>query len=247
MPTAANTLAARPEAFYGQVVSITAPVERMLSATTFIVDQATAKSTPEEVLVIAPALNAKVEPNVHLTIVGDFIRFDEAELAKKAKDYKLDLAPEVIERYKGRPAIVATTVVTAALVDLARRLPPPMTPAEEAFDKAMKQIGPAFNELRAAMGASNAAGASASAKTLSAAFGQADGFWKARGNADAIDWNRTTRAHLTVLEKAVAAGNWDQVKTSVADVQRMCSNCHGAYRERLEDGSYRVKSAAPAR
>ena len=244
VPIAANTLASRPAEFYGQVVSITASVERVLSPTILIVDQDAAKSSPQEVIVIVPALTAKVDPNAYFTIVGEAMKFDAAEIAKRARDYKIDLAPEVAARYEGRPAILATTMVNAALLDLARRVPPPMTPAEEALDKAMKRIGTSFTELRGAMTASDAAKAAEHAKILSAAFGEADAFWKARGTADAIDWNRTARAHLTVLEKAVAAGNWEQVKTSVTDVNRMCSNCHGAYRERLEDGTYRVKPAA---
>ena len=52
---------------------------------------------------------------------------------------------------------------------------------------------------------------------------------------------------MTVLERAAAGGNWDQVKTSIADVNRMCSTCHTAYRERLDDGTYRVKAAAPGK
>ena len=247
VPLAANTIAARPDAYYGQTVSITAAVERQLSPSAFIVDQDPAKSTGQEVLVIAPYLTGPVESGKYLTIVGELVKFTPAELATRARGYKPDFAPEIAARYEGRPAIVATTVLNSALVDLAKRVPPPMTPAEEALDKAMKRIGPAFNNLRTASTESNAAAAAEQAKVLSAAFAEADAFWKARGNADAIDWNRTARAHLTVLEKAAAAGNWEQVKTAVADVNRMCSSCHTAYRERFDDGTYRVKSAPPAR
>ena len=79
-------------------------------------------------------------------------------------------------RYQGRPAILATAVVNAALFDFAKRLPPPMTPQEEAFDKVMKRIGPAFSDLLTAAGGSDAAASAGHAKVLMAAFTEADAF-----------------------------------------------------------------------
>ena len=36
------------------------------------------------------------------------MRFDPAEIAKKARNYTIDLPPDVIEKYRGRPAVLAT-------------------------------------------------------------------------------------------------------------------------------------------
>ncbi len=240
VPVAPNTIAARPDAFYGQVVSMSSAVVSQVSGSVFVVSH--------DVIVIAPALSGSLDAKAYVTVVGEAMRFDPAEIASRAKDYALDLTPDAIAKYQGRPAILATSVVTADMVDVGKRLPPPLTPEEEAFDKVMKRIGPAFNELRTAATASNAPGVAEQAKVLKAAFADADVFWKGRpAAADALDWNRTVRAHVTVLERAAAAGKWDQVKTSVADVTRMCSTCHTPYRERLEDGTYRVKAAPPAK
>lgn len=247
LPVAANTLAAKPDVFYGKVVSVTAAVDRTLSDTVFVVDQDSARSTDRELLVIVPTLAAPVESNTYLTIVGEAMRFDPAEIARRVDGYEVDLGPEAIARYQGRPSILATAVVNAAFVDLAKVPPPPLTPEEEAFDKVMKRVGPAFNELRTAATASNADAVAEHTKALKSAFAEGEAFWKARKTADAIEWTRTARTHLTALERAADAGRWEQVKTSVADVNRMCSTCHTAYRERLEDGTYRVKSAAPPR
>lgn len=242
VPVAANTVASGPDAFYGQIVSVTAAVDRSLSGSTFVIDQDRTKSTTHELLVIVPTLNAPVVPNSYVTVVGELVPFDPAEIARRAGGYKLDLAPELIARYQGRPAILATAVVNAASVDLARRLPRPMSPQEEAFDKAMKRIGPAFNGLRTAAGTSNAADAAGHAKTLKDAFAEAEAFWKARATADALDWTRAARRQVDAIERAVGSGNWEQVKTSIADVNQMCSTCHTAYRERLEDGTFQLKT-----
>lgn len=236
VPAAANTLARTPDAFYGQVVSVTAPVDRMLSPTAFVL--------AHDVLVIVPTLIGPVEARSHVTVVGEAMAFDAAAIAARVKDYTLDLGAEAAAARQGRPVIVATSVVNAAMVDLGTRPPPPMTPEEEAFDKVMKRVGPAFNDLRTAAGASDAGAIAEQAKALKAAFADAEVFWKARRTADALTWTRGARTQLTAIERAAAAGSWDQVKTSAGELNRTCQTCHTAYRERLEDGTYRVKSAA---
>lgn len=238
VPVAASTLANAPDALYGQIVSLTAAVERMLSASAFVV---------RGVLVIAPTLTGPVDPKAYVTVVGEALRFDPAEIARRVKDYTLDLDPEVIAGYTGRPAILATAVVNAALVDLAWRPPPPMSPEEEAIDTIMKRVGPAFNNLRTAVTSSNAAGAAEHTQALKAAFAEAEAFWKMRAAADALEWTRTAREQVTALERAASDGNWDQVKTSAGELNRTCQTCHTAYRERIEDGTFRLKSGAPPR
>lgn len=240
VPAAANSIAAAPESLYGQVVSVTASVDRLLSPSVFVVDHDRTRSVEREVLVVAPILNAPVAANARVTIVGELLPFDPAEIARRAGGYKVDLAADVRARYQGRPAILATAVVTAGFADLARRLPRPMTPEEESFDKVMKRIGPAFNSLRTAAGTSNAAGAAENTKVLKAAFLEVESFWKARGTADALEWTRTARRQLEAVERAAATGAWDQVKTSMAGLNQSCQTCHAAYRERLDDGTFQL-------
>lgn len=244
VPVAANTVAARPDAFYGQIVSVTASVDRTLSPTAFIVKQNTAATADHPLLVIVPTLTRPLEPNAQVTVVGEVVRFSPAEIAGRAQGYTVDMASDAVTQSEGRPAILATAVVTSAFDDLAKVPPPPLTPEEEAFDKVMKRVGPAFNELRTAATASNAAATADSARVLRSAFAEAEAFWKKRKTVDAIEWTRTARTQISTLERAAASANWDQVKTTVADVARTCSTCHTAYREQLEDGTFRVKRAA---
>ena len=244
VPVAASTLARNPQPFYGEVVSVTAAVERQLSSTAFSVDQDRTKSAGQDVLVIAPRLTALVEPNTYVTVVGEVVRFDPAEIARRAKTYTLDLAPDLIAKYQGHPAILATAVVNTAMVDLARRVAPPMTPEEEAYDKVMKRVGPAFDNLRTALTASDTATAAESTKVLKAAFAEVEAFWKARATADALEWTRTARKHVDALERAVGAGNWGWIKTSVGDLGEICQTCHSTYRERLDDATYRIKGGS---
>jgi cytochrome c556 len=241
VPVAASTLAKNPGPYYGEVVSVTAAVEQQLSPSAFLVDQDHMKTTGVGVLVLAPTLTAAVEANAYVTVVGEVVRFDPAEIARRAKDYTLDLAPDIVAKYQGRPAILATAVVNAAMVDLARRVPPPVTREEEAYDAAMKRVGPAFNNLRTAVAASDAGAAAESAKAMKAAFAEVEAFWKARANADALEWARTARKHVDALERAVGRASWDEIKSVTGELGQVCQTCHASYRERLDDGTFRVR------
>ena len=217
VPAAANSIAANPDAFYGQHVTVTASVERILSPTSFTVDQDPKKSA-DELLVLVDVLNAPLEPNKYVTVIGEVVR------------------------HEGGPAIRAASVLTTALVDLAKRLPPPMTPDEEALDKAMKRIGPAFNAVRQAIAAAGGDTAKADAATLKAAFAETEAFWKKRDKPDALKWVADARSHADALERAIGAATWDEAKTAASGLQQSCSACHGAYRQRLDDGTYRLRT-----
>src|SRR5262249_51139809 len=128
-----------------------------------------------------------------------------------------------------------------AMTDLAKRPPPPMTPEEEAYSKVMKQVGPAFTTLRQAATSSNGGDAAAQAASLKTLFADAVPFWKAQGRADALQWVEDARKAAAAIETAAGAANWDQVKADVPKLQQICGSCHTAYRERLDDGTYRYK------
>lgn len=213
VPAAANSIAANPDRFYGETVTVTARVAEVLSGTSFTVAQASGGA----VLVTASHLTAAVTVASELTVIGEVIKHD------------------------GRPAIRASAVLTAAGVDIAKPVPPPLTPDEAAFDKTMKGIGPAFNAVRTAVGAGGREEAARHAATLVQGFAETEAFWKKAGKADAQKWAAEARAHAASLERAIAAAKFDEAKTAVDALQRSCSACHGAYRERLDDGSYRIR------
>jgi len=243
VPVAATGLTAHAEEYAGATVSLTAAVAEVYGATAFSVVQANQKNRASAVLVVAPILTAPVQPGSYVTVIGDVIRFDTATLASRMKDAAPALAPDVVDRYRGKPAIVAVSVINGAMTDLAKRLPPPMTAGELVLNKAMKQVGPAFTALRQAVAASSATDAAAQAAALTSGFTEAAAFWKTQARADAIEW--TADALKLSGEIAAAAGKADieSVKTAVPKLQQICGNCHTAYRERLDDGSYRYKMA----
>lgn len=242
VPVAASTLAANPDAFVGLAVTVTAAVDQRYGDTAFTVDQDRTRSGAD-VLVLAPLLNAPVEPNAYVTVIGEVMRFDAADAAARMKAGMPALDPGIAERYKGRAAIIATSVINGAMTDLAKRLPPPMSPEELALSKVMKQVGPGFNALRQAVTGSSGADTAAQSAALVKLFGEAATFWRAQSRPDAVQWNEDAKAASGAVEAAAAKGDWEAVKAAVPKLQGVCSNCHGAYRERLDDGTYRFKPA----
>jgi hypothetical protein len=244
LPVAVSTLTTTPDKYIGGMVSLTAAVDQRFGANAFSVVQGRAKGSgdgPRDLLVLAAVLTSPVESGAYVTVIGEVMRFETAEIAAKMKDAMPQLSADVMNAYRGRPAIVATSVINAAMTDLAKRLPPPMSPEEQALSRQMKQIGPGFSALRQAVTAANAADAAAHATAMSRAFGEAAAFWKPRPHPDAIQWTEDARRQTAAIAAAAGRADWDAVKASVSKVQSFCQDCHGRYRERLDDGTYRFK------
>jgi cytochrome c556 len=199
---------------------------------------------PTDVLVIAPTMTGAVTANSYVTVIGELVKFDPAQLAKQAKDYKLDLSPEQIAKYTGRPALVATAVIDEKFVDLAKKPLPPMTADDLALSKVMKQVGPAFAALRAGIDNNNAEAAAKNVAVLKQAFAETEAFWKTKAKTDATQWAADARKQVDLVDHAVAAAKWDDAKAPAGTLGQSCASCHGAYRERLDDGTYRIKMAA---
>jgi cytochrome c556 len=244
VPVAASTVVANPDPYIGEYVSLTAPVEQSLTKSTFSVDQD--KSKPDkDILIIAPTLTGTVTPNAYVTVLGELVKFDPDDIKKKTKNYTLDLSPDLIAKYKGKPAIVATAVVVNSTgVDIAKVLPPPMTPEELEFQKIMRQVGPANTALRGAIEKMDAAAVKEQAAVLSTAFTKTEAFWKTKGKAEAQGFAAEAKKHADAITTAVASANWDGVKASAGPLGQQCASCHGAYRERLDDGSFRIKAGS---
>jgi hypothetical protein len=246
VPVATNTIAANPDAFYGQAVTITASVDQILSKTGFTVDQrrvagaTAAPHGPTDVLVLVPNIQRPVDLKSYVTVMGELMKFDPAEVAKKAKDYKIDLPPDAAAKYAGRPVLIATSVINDKFDDVAKRLPPPLNAEEEAFQKVMRAVGPAAAALRPAVDSSNAEVASKNAAILAKGFADTEAFWKPK-KAEPTLWAQNARKEVEAVQAAITAGKWDEAKTHAATVAQACGQCHGVYRERFDDGSFRVK------
>jgi len=248
VPLAASTLADHPDIYYGELVTVTGAVEQTLSKLAFSVDQDKTKSTGKDVIVVAPTLMEPVTLNAYVTIIGEVVHLDPAEIGKKGaqltKEYKVDFPPDVVSKYRGHPVVLAKSVITTAGVDVAKRPPPPMTAEEEALSKIMKQVGPANTALRGAIDKTDMAVAKENANVLKQAFTQAEAFWKPKGKPEATKFAEEARKLSESISTAIASGNWDEAKTHAGTLGQQCAGCHGQFRERMDDGTYRIKTSS---
>src|SRR6185436_19455928 len=140
VPVAASSVAANPDPYVGEYVTMTGAVEANLTKTSFSVDQDKSKSTGKEVLVLAPSLQKQTDANTYVTVIGQLIKFDEKEVASKLKDYQIDLSPADIAKYKGKPVVLATAVINTAGIDIAKKPIPPMGADELTLQKIMTKL-----------------------------------------------------------------------------------------------------------
>jgi len=239
MPAAASSIAAKPENFYGQYVTVYAAVEKSLSPTVFSVDQDRSKTTGEELIIVAPRLHQPVEANSYVTVLGEVIKPDAEEITKRAKTGANGIA-EILAQHPNRPVIIASAVINGAFEDLAKFVPPPLTPEEAVLDKAMKAVGGANGALRKGVEALNAELVKTNTAILAKAFAETEAFWKTRGNNEAVKFAQAARQATAAIDVAAGQGNWNEAKAQTATLGQQCQSCH-VFRERLEDGSFAIK------
>jgi hypothetical protein len=243
VPVAASSVAANPDPYVGEYVTMTGSVEANLSKTSFSVDQDKTKSTGKEVLVLAPTMQKPADANGYVTVIGQLIKFDEKEIASKLKDYKIDLSPADIEKYKGKPVVLATAVINNAGIDIAKKPIPPMTADDLTLQKVMTKLPAAQGAVRKSLDSKDIPGSKEQATVLKNAFTEIEAFWKAKGNEEAMKWANEGKNHADAILVNLGLNNIEAAKTSITPLGATCGSCHGKYRERMEDGTFRIKTA----
>ena len=241
VPLTAASVARDVQTYVGVNASMVAAVEAIISKTVFIVDSDRTKSTGQDVLVIAPPMTEPPAVNSHVTVQGEVFRFSAEEVATRARGYTLDMPADAIDKFKGKAAIVATAVITSALTDLAKKPIPPPTPDDVILGGHMKAINTAFTAIRGGLDKPDAAQLKTQIATLKKGFADTEMFFKLKSMADGAKWSADALAGVVGMEQSAGAAKWDDLKASVGTVQQTCTACHTARRERMDDGTYRLK------
>jgi cytochrome c556 len=66
-------------------------------------------------------------------------------------------------------------------------------------------------------------------------------FWVAREVQGAIDFTEQALAATAALSRASGTGDGGQADQAFSDLRATCRSCHREFRERTEDGGYRIK------
>ena len=248
LPLATNTILRNPDVYYGKQIMLSAGVDHMVSKTTFVVDQ-WKMTGPNEVapvghpiVVVAPYLTSALDTRSYMLMRGELVKLDTSAIARVSAEYKIDLGPELWAKYQGQPMLLALSVINGSYTELAKKPLAPPTANELALTEAMKTISPAFSALKAAAESSQADGVAVNAAKLKPAFAQTEAIWDGVGASSAGQWARDAQEYVESIEHEAAAGNWDKAKFAAGKLNQVCGSCHGTFRDRADDGTYRMKA-----
>jgi cytochrome c556 len=139
-------------------------------------------------------------------------------------------------------ALVSATVVLALPLRADEK-------PSEAYQKAMRDNGEAFQSVRAASKEIEESGAGAqdytpfekAAPTMKAAFATTAAFWQAKKNDDAVKLAQEAARLVGDMEDAAKERDQRLLRAAFTSLGETCTTCHMAHRVRLADGSYEVK------
>ena len=115
---------------------------------------------------------------------------------------------------------------------------------EAAYEKEMKSMDQHAGVLRK-LQAKTGDEAASNAEQLVRLYASTHQFWARRNVEDAVKWAEEGKAAATELAAAAKAGDAAKAEAAFKALGGTCRSCHTAHREKLPDGTYRIKSRAP--
>src|SRR5678815_2352434 len=96
----------------------------------------------------------------------------------------------------------------------------------------METIEEASKGLTSSIAQHDGAAAANEAQTLDSLFAQVEEYFVARGDApDGIEMSRRSRALISTVNQAVAAGDFDAAANGATELARNCKSCHRRYKQ----------------
>lgn len=248
IPVGTNRILQQPETYYGKRVTVSAGIDQILSETVFVVDQrktagpASVASAGHPLLVVAPYLKTALDPTDYLIVRGQLVQFDREALSGVEPGYALDVPPEIVAQYLGKPVLVALSIRDDRFNELAARPLPPPTPEEVSMSAVMKTIGVLFSQMDGALEVKQSGVVAQQAVKLQPEFAAAEQIFAAAKRSAAAELAQAARSDASSIERAITAGDWAATSEAVRALNQQCQSCHRSQRQAQEDGTYRFKS-----
>lgn len=109
------------------------------------------------------------------------------------------------------------------------------------FQGWMKTTAASFGSLRKSVMAKDGPAAAETAEKMSGIFKEVGGHFEEHKMQDGIDFAHHASEAAADLAMAAKAGDWDKAEADLKTVGAQCQGCHGAHREKLPDGSFKMK------
>jgi cytochrome c556 len=111
----------------------------------------------------------------------------------------------------------------------------------EDFQKWMKETNTNFASLRKTVAAKQGAESAASAEKMAGIFEQVRGHFEEHHMDDGVGFAKTGNSAAKDLAAAANSGDWDKASADLKAIGGACQGCHAAHREKLPDGSFKMK------
>lgn len=115
------------------------------------------------------------------------------------------------------------------------------TADEQEFQGWMKKTGGTVGKLRKEVEAKAYPDVATDAAALAEVFKNVEGYFAKSHTDDAVAMAQSAQAVAKQLADAASSGNADAVAASMKAVGGTCAGCHAAHREKLPDGSSKIK------
>ena len=111
---------------------------------------------------------------------------------------------------------------------------------EAAFQKEMKSVDQHNGVLRK-LAQKTGDEAATNAEQIAKLYGSMKEFWTKRSVDDAVKWSDEGKAAAVELASAAKSGEAAKAETAFKALSGTCRSCHTAHREKLPDGTYKIK------
>lgn len=111
----------------------------------------------------------------------------------------------------------------------------------EEFQGWMKSTASNFAGVRKSVEAKQASETAATADKMAAIFEHVQAHFEEHHMTDGVTFAKTGHDAAKELAAAANAGDWDKASAAVKTLGGACQGCHAAHREKLPDGSYKMK------
>lgn len=112
---------------------------------------------------------------------------------------------------------------------------------EADYVKCMKEAGAVCQRLKKNLDSNSLDAASKDASKLAGNFKWIEGFWASKNASDAVGLAQKAQSAAKEVAAAASAGNQEQANAAFKTLTSVCGPCHNAHREKLPDGTYKIK------
>jgi len=127
------------------------------------------------------------------------------------------------------------------LISLAAALATLAMADDQEFVGWMKKTGGSVGKIRKEVEAKAYPDVAKDATALADVFKSVEGYFAKSHTDDAVSMAQAAQAAAKKLADAAGSGDADAVAAAVKGVQASCAGCHGAHREKLPEGGYKIK------